>query len=206
MKSLMFTLLVVSMASAAHAQDDPGTSTVATGTAVDVPGADTPDAVAVDPAGAQAPPMHPAAIQLSHAYEVRAKIHKYASVATLPLFGTQLALGESLYSSSTHGKRMAHAVVGTAIGGLFIANSVTGVWNLVESRKDPNGRTRRLVHGLLMLGADVGFLATSMTAPDHESGGGLATFTANRGTHRTLGITSIGVGTAGYLIMLFGGH
>ena len=49
------------------------------------------------------PPVHPAAIQFSDAYETRAKIHKYASYATLPLFAGEIALGQSLFNSSTTG-------------------------------------------------------------------------------------------------------
>ena len=42
-----------------------------------------------------AQPLHAAAIQHSHGYEVRAKLHKYASFATLPLFGIEIALLKS---------------------------------------------------------------------------------------------------------------
>jgi len=38
-------------------------------------------------------PVHAVAIQPSDAYLTRAKIHKYASFATLPLFAAELALG-----------------------------------------------------------------------------------------------------------------
>jgi hypothetical protein len=48
-----------------------------------------------------------------------------------------------------------------------------------------------------MLGADVGFLATSMTAPDDDDEGG------SRSLHRNLAITSVSVATASYLYMLF---
>jgi hypothetical protein len=144
------------------------------------------------------------AIDYSHGYEVRAKIHKYGSYATLPLLGTEVALGTSLYDdprSHTSSKRSAHIAVGTAITGLFAVNTVTGVWNLVESRKDPSHRTLRLVHGLLMLGADAGFVAAFGTGPSGEH---LVNFDNNKGTHRAIALTSIGVATGGYLIMLFG--
>jgi hypothetical protein len=144
------------------------------------------------------------AIEYSHGYEVRAKIHRYASYATLPLLGTEVALGTSLYDdpqSHTSSKRSAHIAVGTAITGLFAANTVTGVWNLVESRKDPSHRTLRLVHSLLMLGADAGFVAAFGSGPSGER---LVNFDNNRRTHRTIALTSIGVATGGYLIMLVG--
>jgi hypothetical protein len=147
--------------------------------------------------GATAPPPPP--FEYSDAYRTRAKIHRIASFATLPLVGTQLILGQSLYDNATGGKKTAHAVVGTSIGALFGVNTVTGVWNLIEARKDPNKRGLRLAHGLLMLAADTGFVITTSLAPDDEGQG-------DRAAHRAWAFTSLGLATAGYLIMLFGGH
>jgi hypothetical protein len=153
--------------------------------------------------GAQ--PVHPAAIEHSDAYQTRAKIHKYASFATLPLFAAEVALGQSL-DGSNDSKKSAHAVVGAGIVGLFGVNTVTGAWNLFgEGRQDTEGRTLRLVHGLLMMAADVGFLATTASAPSTGRNGAL-TFEANKTTHRNLAIASVSVGTVGYLMMLFGNH
>lgn len=150
-------------------------------------------------------PLHAVAIEHSDAYRTRAKIHKYASMATLPLFAAEVALGQSL-DGSNDGKKGAHALVGAGIVGLFGVNTVTGAWNLFgEGRQDTEGRTLRLVHGLLMMAADVGFLATTAAAPSTGRNGAL-TFQANRTTHRNLAIASISVGTAGYLLMLFGNH
>jgi hypothetical protein len=138
----------------------------------------------------------PVAFEYSDGYRTRRKIHVYASIAMLPLFVTQYAIGDSLYTESTDGKRTAHAVIGSSIGVLFGLNTVTGVWNMWEARKDPAGRTRRLTHAIMMLGADAGFVATSMLAPGDDGGG-------NRSAHRAVALTSMGVATASYLIMLF---
>ena len=56
-------------------------------------------------------PLHAAAVEHSDAYERRKKIHKYASFATLPLFATEVALGQSLYNTPANlgSKRTAHA-------------------------------------------------------------------------------------------------
>ena len=147
---------------------------------------------------------HPVAMEYSDGYMLRRKIHKVASIATLPLFVSDLAVGQSLYdgTSRSDSKRNAHAVLGSSIGVLFGVNTVTGVWNMWEARHDANGRTRRLAHGLLMLGADAGFMATSMTAPESEHGGPEG---GDRSLHRSLAITSMGAATASYLLMLFGG-
>ena len=96
---------------------------------------------------------------------------------------------------------------GTLTGGTFCCNgeespdfrpTVTGTWNLIEARKDPNHRARRLAHGLLMLGSDAGFVATAAMKPDDDD-------ESARSAHRAMAFTSIGMATAGYLIMLFGG-
>jgi hypothetical protein len=149
----------------------------------------------------QTSPPPAVATEYSHGYQVRAKIHRYASFATLPLFATEVVLGQSLYDSPGGGKKTAHAIVGASIGSLFAVNTVTGVWNLLEARKDPVGRKKRLVHGLLMMAADAGFFATFLAAPDTEEG----EFSDDRSTHRTIAITSIALATAGYLTMLLGG-
>jgi hypothetical protein len=111
-------------------------------------------------------------------------------------------LGQSLYDNPTDGKKSAHLAVASGIGVLFGVNTVTGVWNLVEARHDTNHRGRRWAHGLLMLAADGGFLATAATGPGDEH----RFDQDSRSTHRALAFTSIGLASTGYLIMLFGGH
>ena len=153
----------------------------------------------------QSPRPRVAAFEYSDAYKTRAKIHKYASFATLPLFATEFALGQSLYSNPSESKKGAHIAVGSGIIGLYGVQAATGVWNLVEARKDPNtdGKKRRLVHSILMLASGAGFAITPAFAPgEHdrlESGYGSAS------AHRAVAFTSIGIGTAGYLVMLLGG-
>jgi hypothetical protein len=156
-----------------------------------------------------AQPLHTAAIEHSDRYQTRAKIHKYASVATLPLFAAEVALGQSLYNTPANAgsKRGLHAAIGSGIVGLFAVNTVTGAWNLFgEGWRDREGRTRRLVHGLLMMAADVGFVATSAAGPNSEGQRGALTFESDKVTHRNLAIASISIGTAGYLLMLIGNH
>ena len=159
------------------------------------PAASAPDPAATPQEGAARPPV---AFEYSDAYQTRAKIHKIASFATLPLVVTEGILGQSLYSDPSSGKKDAHLVVAAGIGALFAVNTVTGTWNLIEARKDPNHRARRLAHGLLMLGADAGFVTTAALGPGDEDGG-------SRSAHRAMAFTSIAMATAGYLIMLVGG-
>ena len=147
--------------------------------------------------------QRPVAIEYSDAHETRAKIHKYASWATLPLMATEFALGEKLYNdtnSETDSLRGLHGAVGAGLITLFGVNSVTGVWNLLESNQAP-GHKKRLVHGLMMLAAEGGFVAAAATAPGH-SRNPLVAINTNKATHRDIAFVSIGVGTAGYLLML----
>ena len=150
-------------------------------------------------------PTHPTATTYSNGYEVRLKIHKYASWATLPLFGTEFALGQSLYNTPERGaKRTAHGIVGTGIVGLFGVNTVTGVWNLWEGRHDTDGRTTRIIHSVLMLASDGGFLAATATGPHMRNG--FITNPSDKSLHRDIAVASIGVGTVGYLLMLLKGR
>jgi hypothetical protein len=155
------------------------------------------------------PPLHAAAIQYSDGYETRAKIHKYASYATLPLFAGEIALGQSLFNSSTPGggNKGLHSAVGAGIIGLFGVNTVTGAWNMFgEGWQEHDGRTLRLAHGLLMMAADAGFVATWASAPHGDRFGISSTFDHDKRLHRNIAFASIGVGTAGYLLMIFANH
>lgn len=148
----------------------------------------------------------PKAIEYSSLYGTRLTIHKYASYATIPLFVAEEIVGQKLYNGTGgQGLRGTHTALATGIGVLFGVNTITGLWNLWDSRKDPAGRTRRTIHSLLMLASDAGFLATAMTAPHREDdgfGGGVTSDGGSASTHRTLAITSGSVALAGYLMML----
>ena len=203
-------LLACVCSMAAMAQDNADSGSSQTAPSVNAEPDAGSDAQNPGNAGQQAPQQppqqttHPAAVTYSSGYELRLKIHKYASFATLPLFATELALGQSLYNDPARGsKRTAHGIVGAGIVGLFAANTVTGVWNLWESREDPNGRRLRIVHSVLMLAANGGFVAAAATAPsDHRGNLSLA---SGKALHRDIAVASIGVGTVGYVLMLFKG-
>ncbi len=92
---------------------------------------------------------------------------------------------------------------GRASSASTAAQGVTGVWNLVEASKDPNGHKRRLIHGILMLASGAGFAITPMIAPGDRDR--LEFGSSSASTHRAVAFTSIGIGTAGYLMMLLGG-
>jgi len=163
---------------------------------------------AFDAQPAPAPARRPIAFEYSDGYYTRLKIHKWASFATLPLFATETVLGQKLYNGNfTDSTRSAHKAVAAGLGVLFGVNTVTGVWNMVEGRKDPNRKTKVKVHGILMLAADAGFAVSGFMAP-HTHHGGEFEFESSSGfspsTHRAVALSSMGVATLAYLIMLFG--
>jgi hypothetical protein len=70
-----------------------------------------------------------------------------------------------------------------------------------ESRNEPSHHKLKLIHGILMLGADAGFVATFASGP---GGRVSSTLDAQKQTHRSIALTSIGLATGSYLMMLFG--
>jgi len=157
--------------------------------------------------GAQASPARrPVAFEYSEGYQKRLKIHKYASFATLPLFVAQFAVGQKLYNGNgSDGTRTAHGILAGSTAVLFGLNTVTGVWNLSEGRKDPSHHTKRMVHGILMAVADAGFVATGIMTPHHEHDEGGFTYQqsgTSQSTHRAVALTSMGIATVAYLMML----
>ena len=155
------------------------------------------------------PQSRPKAFNYSNAYLLRQKIHKYASIATLPLFVSEAVVGQKLFDktgSESESLRSAHTGLATGIGVLFGVNSVTGVWNLWEARKNPNGRGKRMLHGILMLAADAGFVATAALAPHDDDGEEGVVEREGRGSasaHRAVAFSSLGVAAASYIYMLF---
>jgi hypothetical protein len=142
----------------------------------------------------------PRAIEYSDWYYRRLTMHRIASYAELPLFAGEYFLGERLLHDERLGYQpsglvTAHVLVASALGTLLAFNTVTGGWNLWESRKDPAGRTRRILHTVLMLASDGGFFATAL------AGGNAKHNLSNADLHRSLALASIGVGTAGTVMM-----
>lgn len=146
------------------------------------------------------------AIEYSDWYYRRLTIHRWASYATIPVFVAQYIVGEKLIDDlARDGEgedddskyRGAHGALAGGVAGLFGVNTVTGLWNLWDARKDPNGRTRRTLHAISMLVADAGFVATAVTAED------AAESSSRRDTHRTLALSSMGLATVSTAVMWF---
>ncbi|HET7024451.1 MAG TPA: hypothetical protein VFI39_04535 [Gemmatimonadales bacterium] len=146
--------------------------------------------------------QRPRAIVYSDLYYTRLKIHKIASYATLPLFIGEFIVGEQLYHNGPTGDQSLlglHKALATGVDGLFVINTVTGAWNLWDSRHDPEGRTRRWIHSALMIASDIGFVATGALAPNHRT---YANGTSDAGAHQTVAIASMSAALGSYLMML----
>lgn len=138
-------------------------------------------------------------IEYSDAYATRLTIHRIASWTMLPLFAAQYYTGTKLYSEGASAPawvRNSHGPLATGVAVLFGVNTLTGVWNLIEARKDPAGRTKRTIHSLLMLAADGGFAATGVLANEAEQS------SSKRSLHRTVALSSMGVAAFSWLLML----
>ena len=142
------------------------------------------------------------AIVYSDAYATRLRIHKTLSWAMIPLFAASYVSGDQILKKNSDAPSWARTMHGPAATGsaiLFGANTVTGGWNLWEGRKDPNGRTRRILHSVLFTAASGGFAyAGTKLADDGEQD-----MNARR-THRNVALGSMGVSTLSWLIMLIG--
>lgn len=140
----------------------------------------------------------PRAVEYSDWYARRLLIHRVASYTMLPLFGAEYVLGQKLLNGDgTDAEKNAHVVVAAGLGGLFTVNTVTGLWNLVESRNDPSDRKRRYIHTALMLGADAGFAwAGAIGGEARES-------SSTRSLHKNIAIGSMGLSTIGAAMMWF---
>ena len=145
------------------------------------------------PAAEEAPAQ---AIEHSDAYYKRLDIHRYGSYAMLPLFAGEYLLGNELLNGDDPADwvKSVHVGVAGALGVIFAVNTVTGIWNLVEARSDPDA-TKRWLHAALMLGADAAMVYTATL------GGDAGDTTSGGDDHRNWALVSISSATAGTLLM-----
>lgn len=144
----------------------------------------------------------PRAVTYSDGYYKRVALHKALSWAMLPLFAASYFSGDQLLSKGDAAPAWAetvHPIAATSTAVLFGANTVTGTWNLWEGRKDPNGRTRRIVHSVLFMAASGGFAYAGTTLADEAEQSA-----EKRRDHRTMALASMGASTASWLLMLIG--
>ncbi|WP_396222965.1 hypothetical protein [Gemmatimonas sp.] len=141
------------------------------------------------------------AVTYSDGYYKRLAIHKTLSWAMLPLFAASYLSGDQLLDKGDDAPDWAqsvHPIAATGSAVLFGANAFTGGWSLWEGRKDPNGRTRRLLHSALFMVATGGFAYAGSIADQAEENGVM------RERHRNVAVASMSASTVSWLIMLIG--
>jgi hypothetical protein len=139
-------------------------------------------------------------IEVSEWYDRRLRIHRYGAYAMIPLFAFQAAAGNELYhkgSGADAWARNGHRAGATALAAVFGVNTVTGLWNLWDSRAAEQGRTRRTIHTLLMLASDAGFAYAGIKLSEDAEQSADA-----RRKHRNLAYTSMGVAITGAGMMV----
>jgi hypothetical protein len=108
-------------------------------------------------------------IEVSEWYERRLRIHRYGSYTIYPLFALQAIAGNQVFHDQRGAPDWAktgHRVGATGLATVFTLNTVTGLWNLWDSRAVEQGRTRRTLHALLMLASDAGFTYAGVRLAD----------------------------------------
>jgi hypothetical protein len=146
------------------------------------------------------------AVEVSDAYEMRLRIHRYASYTMVPLFALQSVAGNQLYQADKSGAEKpgwakgTHVAGAVGLAGLFTINTVTGVWNLWESRSNETGRTKRWIHSILMLASDAAFTYSGISAGDAEES------QSTRDHHRNVSYAGMASALVGYAVMLVGDH
>jgi len=139
-------------------------------------------------------------IEVSDWYERRLRIHRYGAYATIPLFVFQAAAGNELYQKGSGAESWAkngHRIGAAGLATVFGVNTVTGLWNLWDSRSVPQGRTRRTIHTLLMLASDAGFAYAGIKLSEDAEESAEA-----RRKHRNTAYASMGVAVTGAGMML----
>jgi hypothetical protein len=141
----------------------------------------------------------PHAVEYSDWYARRDLVHRLGSYIMLPVFAAQYVVGERMLNSSTRPTwaPSTHAALANTVAALFTVNTVTGAWNLWDSRSERAGRSRRMVHAAFMVAADAGFAWTGLLADNAGES------SINRSLHRNVALGSMALSTVGAALMWF---
>jgi hypothetical protein len=143
------------------------------------------------------------AVEVSEWYGRRLTIHRTLSYAMLPVFASQYIAGTKLYNAQKAGAspapswaRPVHKAGAYTVAGIFGVNTVTGVWNLWDSRHTPEHRWLRYTHSVIMLGSDAAFAYTGIKLSQDAK----QSF-EKRDQHRKVALWAIGFSTASGVAM-----
>jgi hypothetical protein len=141
------------------------------------------------------------AVEVSEWYERRLQIHRVGSYIMYPLFAAQAVAGNQIYQDSKSAPEWAkttHRVGATGLATIFTVNTVTGLWNLWDSRSIEQGRTKRTLHALLMLASDAGFTYAGVRLSEQAE-----TSESKRSEHRKFAYGSMATALAGVGVIKF---
>jgi hypothetical protein len=142
----------------------------------------------------------PPLVEYSEVYGTRLGIHRVLSYAMIPLFIGSAYTGFQLRNKREQAPQWTRDIHGPLAAGtaiVFGMNTLTGVWNLYEGRKDPTDRKKKLIHSALFLAAGVGFTYVTAAGDNiHESG-------RSNVWHRNVALGSMGISLVSWSIMMF---
>lgn len=141
----------------------------------------------------------PRAIEVSDWYNRRLTIHRALSYATIPVFAAQYVAGERLFeegSSAPGWAKTTHRVGAATLAGIFTVNTVTGLWNLWDSRAVESNRGLRITHALAMLAADAAFTYAGVKLSEDAE-----TSADKRSLHKTVALSAMGLTVGSGLLM-----
>jgi hypothetical protein len=143
------------------------------------------------------------AVEVSEWYGRRMVIHRTLSYAMLPVFASQYIAGSKLYEEQQVGgtpapswARPVHKAGAATVAGIFGVNTVTGVWNLWDSRHTKEHRWLRYTHAAVMLGSDAAFAYTGIKL-SHDAKQSFV----KRDQHRRVALYAIGASTVSGVVM-----
>lgn len=150
------------------------------------------------------PRRRPRVVEVSEWYSRRLTIHRYVAYGTVPVFAAQWAAGNAIFPDPRNAPAWAkttHRTGATLLAGMFTVNTVTGLWNLWDSRSTEQGRVLRTIHALTMLGADAAFTYAGVKLSDEAEQS-----SAKRREHRTVALSAMGVTFVSGLAMKLWNH
>lgn len=198
---IVFGALWLSLATAAPAMDTLPSTPASDSATAPIPAADSAPRLAVVARRSKGDSVQgrPKAVELSDWYYRRLTIHRWVSYGTLPVFAAQWVAGERLYDESRDAPTWAkttHRVGATLLAGGFTVNTVTGLWNLWDSRSVPQHRALRTVHALSILVADGMFTYAGAKLSDEAEQSA-----SKRSEHRTIALSGMALTTVSGLAM-----